>query len=270
MSGVLTRFRDALRQLGLSWPDLAVAVLAAITIGFFLRAAQVWRQRHLFGLDTYSAVQRRKWLRRWAGIASIATAAAGVFWLLTSLSLIPLPTPFAASSAPSPRAAPGVPEETAAWPNVTPFPTGIPIAGLRLIIPRVGVDVPLIEAPIVGREWDISLLRGEAAHLGGTAAVGEHGNIVLAGHITIPGGGWGPFRELEIMQPGDEIFIQDQDGTIRYEVVDLQIVAPEDVYVVFPTEEDRLTLLTCTSWDPEQGVYTQRVAVIAVPIEAPE
>ena len=270
MLGAFTRLGDVLHRLNLSWPDLAVAVLAAVTIGLFLRAAQVWRQRHLFGLDSYSAMQRQKWLRRWARIASIATAMAGVFWLLTSLSVIPLASPFAASNPSPSRTVPGAPGETPAWLNVTPFPTGVPIAGLRLIIPRVGVDVPLIEAPIVGREWDISLLRGEAAHLGGTAAVGEHGNIVLAGHITIPGGGWGPFRELETMQPGDEVFIQDQDEIIRYEVTGLEIVAPDDVYVVFPTEEDRLTLLTCTNWDPEQGVYTRRVAVIAVPIEAPE
>lgn len=257
------------------WPIFAIAVLAAVTVAFFVRAVQVWRQRRLFGLDPYSASRRRNRLRRWAQVTLVITTVFGGLWLLTSLStfsLAGIPLPFASTLrsrgalTPTLRSVRPVSEEDLVALNVTPFPTAVPIAGIRLIIPHIGVDAPLIEAPIVGREWDISLLRDEVAHLGGTATVGGQGNIVLAGHITVPGGGWGPFRELEYIAPGDEIFIRNQEEVVRYEVVDLRIVEPDDVQIVFPAEEDRLTLITCTDWDEEMETYTARIAVIAVPI----
>jgi LPXTG-site transpeptidase (sortase) family protein len=249
-------------------------LLIAVAVAFFLRALQVWQQRRLFGLDPYSASKRRDQLRNWARAALVITSVVSGLWLLTSIPEFSFPTislPFtsalrSSTPTPTPRSVRPMSDQLVAGLNVTPFPTAVPIAGMRLIIPQIGVDTSLIEAPVVGREWDISLLRGEVAHLGGTTSVGEHGNIVLAGHITVPGGGWGPFRELEYMLPGDEIFIRNQEEIIRYEVIDLQIVAPDDVHVVFPTEDDRLTLITCTNWDDELEVYTGRIVVIAVPI----
>jgi LPXTG-site transpeptidase (sortase) family protein len=262
---------ERLRELVFGSPAFIIAVLVAVTVALSLRAIQVWRQRRLFGLDPYTASRRRDWLRGWARAASVVTAVVGGLLLLAALSpglFSSAPFSLAAAlrlSTPTPTLRP-VREVLEGPLNVTPFPTAVPIAGARLIVPRIGVDAPLIEAPIVGREWDISLLRDEVAHLGGTASVGESGNIVLAGHITIPGGGWGPFRELERMQPGDEIFIRNQDEVIRYEVTGLQIVAPDAVQIVFPTEEDRLTLITCADWDEELGTYTARIAVFAIPI----
>ncbi len=255
---------EELRELLLGSPILIVAVLLAVGVVLSLRAVQVWRQRRLFGLDPYAASRRRDWLRGWARVVLVVAALAG--GLLLIASVVPLPFSEALRAAISGPASSSAGEGLEGPLNVTPFPTAVPVAGARLIIPRIGVDTPLIEAPIVGRDWDISLLRDEVAHLGGTASVGQPGNIVLAGHITIPGGGWGPFRELEQMTPGDEVFIRYREAIIRYEVVDLQIVGPNDVHVVFPTEEDRLTLITCTDWDDELGAYAARIVVFAVPL----
>jgi sortase (surface protein transpeptidase) len=45
------------------------------------------------------------------------------------------------------------------------------------------------------------------------------------------------------------------------------VVLPTDVDVAFPTEDTRLTLITCTGWSDILQSYAQRVVVIARPLE---
>ena len=122
----------------------------------------------------------------------------------------------------------------------------------------------MIEAPFVARQWDISRLKDEVAHLAGTAYPGEPGNAVLAGHITIPGAGWGPFQELETLQPGDRIFIERGGAEYVYVVSEKKVVEPEAVEVAYPTPDTRLTLITCTGWDALFQAYSQRIVVVAL------
>lgn len=226
------------------WPALTVGLLLGVAVALLLRASQIWRQRRAFGLDVYAAAHQRTWLRRWSLTAFLTTLLFSGLWIYMNVPLSTL----------------------VATPIVSPdtsVPTAEPIAGARLVIPKIGVDTHLIEAPIVGREWDISLLRDEVAHLESTAAIGQQGNVVVAGHITIPGGGWGPFRELAQLEVGDRVFVWIGDEVMIYEVTGLETVSSEAVHVVFPTEGYRLTLITCTDWDEEAGTYAQRVVVYA-------
>ena len=223
---------------------LLVGLVIGIGVVLLLRAGQLWRYRRTYGYDVYTADLLRRRLIRWAVVALLAGVVIGGLYLWQA----------SRPHRPSLPAATTLSEATAE-----------PVPELRLQIPRLAVDAPLVEAPIVGHQWDISRLRGEIAHLEGTAYPGESGNAVLAGHVTIPGAGWGPFRELDTLQPGDQIFIERGRETLIYTVTDLMTVDSTAVEVVYPTEEDQLTLITCSGWDDSTETYAERVVVIARP-----
>jgi LPXTG-site transpeptidase (sortase) family protein len=109
---------------------------------------------------------------------------------------------------------------------------GAPPLGV-LGIPKIGLRVPVFE----GTD-ELSLNRG-VGRIDGTAALGAIGNVGIAGHRD------GFFRGLKDIEVGDVIEVQSVDGAVRYRVSELLIVAPEDVYVLDPTERATLTLVTC-------------------------
>ncbi len=71
-----------------------------------------------------------------------------------------------------------------------------PAAEAVLRIPRLGVEVPVLEGTS-----DLTLNRG-VGHIAGTAAPGEPGNVAITGHRD------GFFRPLKDIQPGDVIDVQ--------------------------------------------------------------
>jgi sortase A len=229
---------------GANWLALAVGLILGISVLLVIRAGQVWRHRQAFGYSVYAADSLRKRLLRWSAAGVLLAVTVGLVYLL--LPRQPLLPPSAAEAEPTPVN---------------------PLEGMRLVIPKLAVDAPLIEAPFVAQQWDISRLTNEVAHLAGTAYPGQPGNAVLAGHITIPGGGWGPFQELERLDAGDRIFIEQGRLTWVYEVTERRIVEPDDVEVAFPTNDTRLTLLTCAGWSDILDSYAQRIVVIAVLVQ---
>lgn len=229
------------------------ALLVGIAIGLgiiaLMRGTQVWRHRSSFGYSAYYADRfRRRMTRVAAGALFVGIFGVFAYVLIWDQSEESLFASF------------GEPEEVVAQPNDV-------VSGMTILIPRLAVESELTHAPIVGQEWDISRLRDEVAHLAGTVYPGESGNTVLAGHVTVPGAGWGPFRELDTLQPGDEIFIQNGDErAFTYVVAEKQVVDPTDIQVAYPTDDDRLTLITCSDWDEEADTYAKRIVVIAYKI----
>jgi len=220
-------------------PLLIAGLLIGLAVVFLIRAQQVWNRRRDFGYSVYSAYTLRRRL------VQLSLVALGTLGIVTSASIwLTRPN------------APAATEQAAPIAQPTPEPA-------RLFIPRLAVEAEVIEAPFVARQWDISQLRGEVAHLAGTAYPGDPGNAVLAGHITIPGAGWGPFQELNTLAEGDRVFIERGGRRFVYEVFDNQVVPPDAVRVVFPTEDDRLTLITCTGWDEGLDTYSARIVVVA-------
>jgi sortase A len=102
-----------------------------------------------------------------------------------------------------------------------------------LAIPDLELEVPIF----VGTD-EVALNRG-VGHIEGTADVGRPGNVGLAGHRD------GFFRPLKDIKNGDLIEVRSLEGTTRYRVSELLIVEPADVYVLDPTADATLTLVTC-------------------------
>ncbi len=103
----------------------------------------------------------------------------------------------------------------------------------RLEIPRLGVSA------IVRAGSDARTLRLAVGHIGGTALPGERGNMGLAAHRDTF------FRRLGEIRPDDQVRLVTAEGTFDYRVEGTRIVEPRDTWVLDPTEEPALTLVTC-------------------------
>jgi sortase A len=134
----------------------------------------------------------------------------------------------------------------------TPPPLGEPVAVLR--IPKLGLDKVVVEGT------DRPQLQLGPGHYTATPLPGQPGNIAIAGHRTTYGA---PFRHLDDLQPGDELFLATMAGERRYVVEGARRVAPTDVSVLDPTGDDRVTLTTCDP--PGSARYRLIVTAIADP-----
>jgi LPXTG-site transpeptidase (sortase) family protein len=84
---------------------------------------------------------------------------------------------------------------------------------------------------------------------------GQQGNVAVAAHNIY----WIRFNDLE---KGDQIILQTRWGDFRYQVTGKRIVWPDDLTVLVPTSDDRLTLTTC--WPLWAGAFaTQRLIITA-------
>jgi LPXTG-site transpeptidase (sortase) family protein len=136
-------------------------------------------------------------------------------------------------------------------------------AATRLVIPSLGLDAPVIIAPIQNQTWVVDQLGQAIGHLEGTARPGANSNIVLAGHVTLAetNGGPGPFYKLSQLVPGDLLIVYEGEAKYEYVIDGLQTVDRTAVDVTFPTDTPQLTLITCTQWDRNEGRYLERLVV---------
>jgi sortase A len=103
----------------------------------------------------------------------------------------------------------------------------------RIEIPSVGVSAIVEEG-----ESDATLAES-VGHLTGTALPGQPGNVALAAHRDTY------FRDLSDIQNGDEIFFTTPTAIYKYRVSGVVIVDPSDIGVLSPSNDSRLTLITC-------------------------
>ncbi|MBN1284920.1 MAG: sortase [Anaerolineae bacterium] len=143
------------------------------------------------------------------------------------------------------------------------FPATPPGVIKSVAIPALELDRPVVEAALNNRTWDVSTFDVEVAHLQGTSYPGLTGNTVLAGHVTIEGGGAGPFKDLSKLQAGDVIVVYGPQHQYVYSIESVQIVDAEEVEAAYTTDIPYLTLITCTDWNVAQQKYTKRLIVRA-------
>lgn len=141
------------------------------------------------------------------------------------------------ASSPTGRAPDGDANDEAGGRRQSPPPPsrGAPVGVLR--IPKLGLDKVAVEGT------DVGSLRKGPGHEPGTALPGMPGNAVIGGHRTTYGA---PFYHLDKLAPDDLILVDTPSGTARYVVTGSHIVDPDDVWILEPTADDRLTLFTCT------------------------
>jgi len=127
---------------------------------------------------------------------------------------------------------------------------------LRITIPAIGVDDPVV----LGDNEHLPQFRAVGWFMG-TAYPGKKGNMVMFGHLDGPYATLGRLHEL---RPGSGIYVWTRQDAYVYTVVSSRIVPKEDVSVMAPTRDARLTLITCAGrWLPTERTYTHRLIVTA-------
>ncbi len=191
----------------------------------------------------------------------------------------PLATrPIAPASAPARDAAPAT-SSPARVPTTSPTapepaaPDRAPEIPLRIIIPAINLDAPVQPVKLIvsrnGRtaEWGVPAGRTSGWH-STSARLGEPGNLVLNGHHNIRGR---VFARVKDLQPLDQIIVIGERRKVTYEVVERKLllergqplaVRIENAQWIMPTEDTRLTLVTC--WPPTDNSH--RLIVIARPV----
>jgi sortase A len=111
------------------------------------------------------------------------------------------------------------------------LPTGSLIGSLN--IPRLRLSAVIAEGD------DHATLKVAIGHLTDTPLPWHEGNSALAGHRDT----W--FRPLQHIRVGDEFYVSTLHGDFRYRVRDTMVVGPNDVWVLDPTDQPTLTLITC-------------------------
>ncbi|MEI7772501.1 MAG: sortase [Chloroflexales bacterium] len=124
-------------------------------------------------------------------------------------------------------------------------------------IPRIGVDTDIVSAGFSLGQWDVP--RHTAVHYWPISGYpGTPGNIVLAGHVGYRGE---IFNKLPKVAAGDQIYVAVDGGERRYIVRDVLTLLPAETWVMAPTSDEVLTLITCVPI----GVYSHRLVVRAYP-----
>ena len=76
----------------------------------------------------------------------------------------------------------------------------------------------------------------------GTAMPGHVGNVVLGGHRVSKAK---PFRNIDLLMPGQEIYLTTDEGTFVYAVTGTQIIEPTETWIINQGETATLTLFAC-------------------------
>jgi sortase A len=131
-----------------------------------------------------------------------------------------------------------------------PVPTAAPDQGIRIQIPALNVDAPIVQ----GDGWE-QLKKGVGQYIG-SADPGRDGNVVLSAHNDVYGE---LFRYLDKLAPGDQVIISTRQRQYIYIVDRTVLVEPTAVEVMASTGSPTVTLISCYPY----LVDKQRIVVFA-------
>ena len=118
---------------------------------------------------------------------------------------------------------------------------GLPDEKFGIItIPKMDLEMPLfLGASEANMAAGAAVLSQTSIPLGG-----NNSNAVIAGHRGYSG--YPYFKEIELLEVGDEVIITNIWGTLTYVVTEIKIINPNDVNaILIQKDRDMITLLTC-------------------------
>ena len=116
---------------------------------------------------------------------------------------------------------------------------GAPIG--RIVIPAIGLNMVVVQGT---NESDLEKGPGHYDTASGenTALPGAEGVVAVAGHRTTF---LHPFRHIDSLVPGDNVYLEMPYGTFRYEVYFHKVVTPNDWSILRPRPFEKLVLTAC-------------------------
>jgi LPXTG-site transpeptidase (sortase) family protein len=107
----------------------------------------------------------------------------------------------------------------------------------KLIIPRIGLELISWEGA------DPQSLEQGPGHIPETPLPGDIGRCTISGHRTTYGS---PFNRVDELEEGDLIYLETiKEGLFVYALTGMDIVSPEDVYILEGSDKRELLLTTC-------------------------
>ena len=150
-----------------------------------------------------------------------------------------------------------LPENDPYWGLLNPDGSGV--MGY-IEIPSIRVNLPIYHGV------DDDILQYSAGHLPGSSLPvgGEGTHCVLSGHRGLPSAKL--FTNLDRLQEGDTFMLNVLNDTLTYEVDQIRIVLPDELYdLEIEPGQDYCTLVTCTPY----GINTHRLLIRGHRIETP-
>ncbi len=116
---------------------------------------------------------------------------------------------------------------------------GAPIG--RIVIPAIGLNMVVVQGT---DEADLEKGPGHYDSASGenTALPGAGGVVAVAGHRTTF---LHPFRHIDSLVSGDNVYLEMPYGTFRYEVYFHKVVTPNDWSILRPRPFEKLVLTAC-------------------------
>lgn len=151
---------------------------------------------------------------------------------------------------------------------IDPNAAGAVSSDPKLIIPKIGVDVPIVWDAVASDETSLNAAMDKGVAWfnirGANARPGEMGNFVVSGHSSNDWLDQGEYKfifaRLEQMKEGDAIYVNYNSVRYTYTVTRMQVVKPTEVSALhIGADKPRLTLVTCTPL----GTATNRLLVFA-------
>jgi LPXTG-site transpeptidase (sortase) family protein len=151
-------------------------------------------------------------------------------------------------------------------------PTPTPSQPVRIVIPDIAMDQPLVAVGLDDRARPI-VPKHDAGWFKFSARPGGGENIVLWGHALrfkdspqIPA----PFGQIQKLRPGARIVLYDEAASAHSYTIAQQVWAtPDQITYILPQGEERLTLISCIGDKiiTSRGVdMTHRLVTIARPV----
>ncbi|KKR31705.1 MAG: Sortase family protein [Candidatus Gottesmanbacteria bacterium GW2011_GWC2_39_8] len=110
---------------------------------------------------------------------------------------------------------------------------------VRILIPDLDIDLTVKEAKVVDGFWEV--FPTGAAWGSGSGIPGEAGNQVIFAHARE-----GMFLPLKQAKVNQSIYIFTKDKWYSYKIREITEVLPDNLAVISPTDDETLTLYTCT------------------------
>lgn len=167
--------------------------------------------------------------------AAVATAAPTSTVAPTTSSTTPATTTTSTSSTTTTVPLPRQLTDPVAPPPDARGPEDNPPIG-RIAIETIGVDA------VLGEGIRLTTLDRGPGHWPGSAMPGEIGNVVVAGHRTSH---HADFDRLDKLRAGDEVVFSTDAGTFTYLVNRTEIVTPDALWIINPTDTPIATLFAC-------------------------
>ena len=150
-------------------------------------------------------------------------------------TIAPTPAPPTTPAPQPPPAAPATPPKPIAAPSDSRGKEAVIQVG-SIEIPKIGLSTTMYEG------IRLTTLDRGPGHWPGTAMPGAVGNVVVGGHRTSHDK---PFRNIDKLQPGDQVIFDTANGRFVYAVTSTEIVTPDAIRIIDQTADKTATLFAC-------------------------